>query len=154
MILEHTSASDAVVFPNTPPHLMLVHIIISCDYNPFLDSGLRVASFHSLRSTHSTKRNKLNKSWDNFQQLKIPLYGGNSTFFVHYTKEEVYLGTSTLFCHPKQSEANWGKENQTDKYVQTKAGIDTYIKLILYVCCWDKYFFGEIMCDCVISTYM
>ena len=33
-----------------PPYLMLVHIVVSCDDNPFLDPGLRVASLHSLQN--------------------------------------------------------------------------------------------------------
>lgn len=37
---------------------MLVHIIISCDYNPLLDPGLWVASFHSLLNKERMKFNE------------------------------------------------------------------------------------------------
>lgn len=37
---------------------MLVHIIVSCDYNPFLDPGLWVASLHSLHNVEELMMTK------------------------------------------------------------------------------------------------
>ena len=37
---------------------MLVHIVVSCDDNPFLDPGLRVASLHSLQNVEKWMNDK------------------------------------------------------------------------------------------------
>lgn len=46
------SASNLVTAVTVVPHLMLVHIIVSCDDDPFLNPGLGVATFHCLK--HNT----------------------------------------------------------------------------------------------------
>lgn len=65
-------------------HLMLVHVVIPCYYNPFLNSSLWVASFHSLRNK------KINKSKNNSLQ--------NITIVSAIKKKKTKLHQHWCFC--------------------------------------------------------